>query len=245
MADIPQPETLEQPAQLPILYSFRRCPYAIRARMALAVSGTPHELREVVLCDKPPGLRSASPKNTVPVLVLPDGKVIDESLDIMLWALDRHDPQRWLGKRSDQQGMLALIAQCDGPFKQQLDAYKYPAKSPAAHPRDAALDASPGAGATAALAPPATTADLQTAARQQASAFVQVLNDRLSQSAWLWGAQMSLADAAVIPFVRQFAGVQPDWFVQTPWHAVRAWLDAITASALFTRIMQRPDRQNC
>ena len=238
---------MQQRGRLPILYSFRRCPYAIRARMALAVSGTPHELREVVLRDKPPGLRAASPKNTVPVLVLPDGKVIDESLDIMLWALDRHDPERWLGDPSDHEGMLALIAQCDGPFKRQLDAYKYPAKVPPVDPVETALVGPSGADAPAALAPPATatTAELQTAARHHASAFVEVLNDRLSQSAWLWGAHMSLADAAVVPFVRQFAGVQPDWFVQTPWHAVRAWLDAITASALFTRIMQRPDRQNC
>ena len=108
-------------AQLPILYSFRRCPYAMRARMAIAASGVQVELREVVLRDKPPELIAASAKATVPVLVLPDATVIDESLDIMRWALGRNDPENWLaGDASD------LIAQNDGPFKAALDRYKYP-----------------------------------------------------------------------------------------------------------------------
>ena len=106
---------------LPILYSFRRCPYAMRARMAIAVSQTQVELREVVLRDKPPELLEASPKATVPVLQLPDGSVIDESLDIMRWALGRNDPQRWLASDAPD-----LIEQNDGPFKIALDRYKYP-----------------------------------------------------------------------------------------------------------------------
>lgn len=105
----------------PLLYSFRRCPYAIRARMALLISETAYDLREVKLSDKPPALLAASAKATVPVLVLPDGEVIDESLDIMRWALRRHDPERWLDG-DDQQ----LIAANDGPFKYHLDRYKYP-----------------------------------------------------------------------------------------------------------------------
>ncbi|HWV12635.1 MAG TPA: glutathione S-transferase N-terminal domain-containing protein, partial [Sphingobium sp.] len=103
-----------------ILYSFRRCPYAMRARMALIVSGQPVELREVVLRDKPPAMLSLSPKGTVPVLALPDGAVIDESLDIMRWALRLHDPEGWLDGDD-----AALIAANDGPFKQHLDRYKY------------------------------------------------------------------------------------------------------------------------
>ena len=102
---------------LPVLYSFRRCPYAMRARLALAVSGQVCELREVVLRNKPHGLLQASPKATVPVLVLPGGQVLDQSLAIMRWALERHDPGRWLhpshGALAD---MLALITECDGPF---------------------------------------------------------------------------------------------------------------------------------
>lgn len=106
---------------LPILYSFRRCPYAMRARMALVASGAAVVLREVVLRDKPEAMLSASPKGTVPVLVLPDGSVIDESLGIMRWALARADPEGWL--TGDD---AALIADCDATFKHHLDRYKYP-----------------------------------------------------------------------------------------------------------------------
>jgi glutathione S-transferase len=105
----------------PILYSFRRCPYAMRARMAIAVSGVQVELREVVLRDKPPEMLAASPKGTVPVLCLAGARVIDESLDIMRWALGINDPEDWLAGDNP-----ALIATNDGPFKAALDRYKYP-----------------------------------------------------------------------------------------------------------------------
>ncbi len=106
---------------LPILYSFRRCPYAMRARMALWQSGISCELREIILRDKPLELLKASPKATVPVLVTPDGVVIDESLNIMDWALRQNDPDAWLAGTD-----AALIAENDGPFKAALDRYKYP-----------------------------------------------------------------------------------------------------------------------
>jgi glutathione S-transferase len=108
---------------LPILYSFRRCPYAMRARMALWVAGIAVELREVKLAAKPPELIAASPKATVPLLVLPDGTVIDESLAIMRWALAQHDPEGWLAGDD-----AALIATNDGPFKHHLDRAKYPGR---------------------------------------------------------------------------------------------------------------------
>lgn len=108
---------------LPILYSFRRCPYAMRARMALWVAGITVELREVKLAAKPPALAAASPKATVPVLVLPDGTVIDESLAIMRWALAQRDPEGWLTGAD-----AALIAGNDGPFKHHLDRAKYPGR---------------------------------------------------------------------------------------------------------------------
>jgi glutathione S-transferase len=108
-------------SELAVLYSFRRCPYAMRARMAIAVSGVEVEHREIMLRDKPAEMLAASPKGTVPVLVLPDGAVIDESLDIMRWALSQNDPDGWLGRIDD-----GLIAENDGPFKAALDRYKYP-----------------------------------------------------------------------------------------------------------------------
>ncbi len=120
----------------PILYSFRRCPYAMRARMALLMSGAAYDHREVLLRDKPAAMLAASPKGTVPVLILNDGTVIDESIDIMRWALAQHDPEDWLAAAD-----AALIAAFDGDFKHHLDRYKYPDRydgDPLVH-RDAGL----------------------------------------------------------------------------------------------------------
>ena len=106
----------------PILYSFRRCPYAMRARLAVTVSGQKCELREIVLRDKPQEMLAASAKGTVPVLVDRDGRVIDESLDIMLWALQQHDPEHWLApQQGDGEAMNRLIARFDSGFKYHLD----------------------------------------------------------------------------------------------------------------------------
>lgn len=200
------------PAALPVLYSFRRCPYAMRARLALLSSGQRCELREVVLKNKPAEMLAASPKGTVPVLVRGDGTVLAQSLEIMLWALGRDDPQRWLApERGTLDEMLALAAACDEDFKPQLDRYKYPERF---------------GGAAAAAG-----------AREQGARFLLRLEARLAASAQLFGAQASLADAAVMPFVRQFAMVDPGWFAGQPWPRLRDWLDAWTASAAFERAM--------
>jgi len=122
----------------PVLYSFRRCPYAMRARMALSMSGTGYEHREVVLRDKPPQMLKVSPKGTVPVLVTEDDLVIEESLDIMRWALEQSDPEGWLGRND-----AALVETNDGPFKHHLDRYKYATRYEDAQPdehRAAALE---------------------------------------------------------------------------------------------------------
>src|ERR1700760_4305423 len=114
---------------LPVLYTFRRCPYAMRARLALDVSGEAYEPREVALRNKPPEMLKASAKATVPVLVLPDGEVIDESLEIMLWALNRNDPEGWLTPDPDSRDRTRrLIDRFDSHFKQHLDRYKYPTR---------------------------------------------------------------------------------------------------------------------
>lgn len=204
---------------LPILYSFRRCPYAMRARLALAVGGQAHELREVVLQAKPAALLAASPKGTVPVLVLPGGEVIAESLDIMQWALCRNDPVQWLtpptGSRED---IVALIAANDGAFKQQLDRYKYPNR----YPQECGSDA------------------LTYALRQRdgAAPWLAQLDGRLDRG-WLLGPQASLADMALLPFVRQFAHTDPAWFAAQAWPKLQAWLAAFEASALYAAVMHK------
>ncbi|WP_326533985.1 glutathione S-transferase [Pseudorhodoferax sp.] len=198
---------------LPVLYSFRRCPYAMRARLALLAAGQACELREVVLRDKPQALRKASPKATVPVLVLPGGAVIDQSLDIMRWALERADPAGWLApSQGNLAAMLALVAENDTGFKPLLDGYKYPQ-------RHGAPDG--------------------TAARAQAGPFIDGLEQRLQAAPFLCGDHASLADMALAPFVRQFAGVDPAWFAAQPWPALQRWLAAWQESDLFAQAMQR------
>jgi glutathione S-transferase len=204
---------------LPVLYSFRRCPYAMRARLALAVSGQAHEHREVVLRAKPAAMLAASPKGTVPVLVLPDGQVLDESLDIMRWTLNRNDPASWLappGAPSD--GMSALITANDGQFKHHLDRYKYPNR----YPEESAGD----------------EAGFALSHRNIAALWLAQLDAQLHQG-WLFGAQASLADMAILPFVRQFAHTNADWFSAQPWPRLQSWLAAFEASALYKGVMQK------
>jgi glutathione S-transferase len=204
---------------LPVLYSFRRCPYAMRARLALAASGQPHELREILLRAKPAAMLLASPKGTVPVLVLPDGAVIDESLDIMRWALERHDPASWLAPREASPGeMDALIAANDGDFKRQLDRYKYPNR----YPQESGDDA----------------AGFGLKHRSDAAVWLAQLDARLD-TGWLFGAQPSLADMAILPFVRQFAHTDAGWFAAQPWPRLQAWLAAFEDSALYAGVMQK------
>ncbi len=194
---------------LPVLYSFRRCPYAMRARMALLVSATPVRLREVVLRNKPAEMIAASPKATVPVLVLPDGQVIDESLAIMHWALDRNDPQGW---RQGSATESELIAEADGPFKQALDRYKYPTRYENVDPLDH---------------------------RAAGQAFLEKLDGLIQASGQLMGAKPTLADHAIFPFVRQFANNDREWFDQLPLSALQKWLVDHLASPLFATTMQK------
>jgi len=193
--------------QLPILYSFRRCPYAMRARLAISVSQSDLQLREVVLKNKPEQLLKASPKSTVPVLVLPCGRVIDESLDIMKWALSNSDPLGWLANESSD---LLLIAQCDTEFKSWLDKYKYADRFPEF---------------------------AQQYYRDRGGEFLAVLEEKLSCNRYLSGDQYSLADGAIFPFVRQFAHVDKRWFDQSQYRSVKVWLHEMLESALFKSIL--------
>jgi glutathione S-transferase len=191
---------------LPVLYSFRRCPYAIRARLALLASETCCTIREVKLSTKPAELIAVSPKATVPVLVLPDGRVIDQSLDIMRWALARHDPAGWLDRVDE-----ALIETNDGPFKHHLDRAKYPDR----YEEDATLH------------------------HDACIALLGPIEDRLGHSAYLCGDEPGLTDAAILPFVRQFASMDCDRFSALPMPHLRGWLDRFLCSSLFEAAMQR------
>jgi len=184
----------------PILYSFRRCPYAMRARLALASAGITCELREILLRDKAPELLQASPKGTVPVLVT-DTKVIDESLDIMLWALNRNDPEGWLDMPDSGH---SLITRTDSEFKPNLDAYKY---------KD------------------------DQSARTRAATFLQELDAQLSPN--LFGTAPTLADMAILTFLRQFAFVDKPWFDAQDWPNLSNWLEDFIASTRFSAIMQK------
>ena len=199
-------------SDLPILYSFRRCPYAMRARMALAASGAEVMLREVLLKDKPAELLAASPKATVPVLVLSDGRVVEESLDVMQWALEYRDPLNWLEGEALESDWISA---CDGDFKHWLDRYKYSER----YPEHTAEDY-----------------------RQKAETFVQKLEDWLSVSDWVGGDAANAVDVALFPFIRQFAGVDPSWWQQAPYPKVRLWLENWLNSALFSAIMAKYPR---
>ncbi|MFT7486729.1 MAG: UPF0176 protein [Candidatus Paceibacteria bacterium] len=196
----------------PTLYSFRRCPYAMRARLALASSQQQWIHREVELRNRPQQLYSVSSKGTVPVLELENGTVIDESLEIMLWTLGNRDPEGWLLDSDASSSALALIARCDGEFKHHLDRYKY-------------SDRYPGS--------------VSTEHRSAASAFLLDLEQRLCTSSHLFGQQVRLADMAIAPFVRQFAAADRAWFEAQPWPRLLAWLADFQASDRFQSVMTK------
>lgn len=201
-------------AEFPVLYSFRRCPYAMRARMAISYSRVSVELREVVLRAMPESLLACSPKGTVPVLVLvlQDGVVLDESRDIMDWALAAHDPEHWLPAADSEAAAetARLIDANDTVFKPQLDRYKYAVRYPE-HP----------AGYY----------------REQGEQFLQQLEHRLQQHSWLLDGRIRVVDVAIFPFVRQFAHVDRDWFDQAPYPHLQHWLDRLLTSELFSGVM--------
>lgn len=194
----------------PILYSYRRCPYAMRARMALKYAGIDVDIREISFRDKPKHLLSISPKGTVPVLVLPDAQIIDESLDIIDWALDQQDIDGWLPADIDL--AKALIAENDTVFKASLDAYKYPERNPE---------------------------KTQAEHRVVGEVFLQKLEARLETRDGLFGSLPTLADIAIFPFVRQFRGVDIAWFEASPYMQLNAWLTTLIESELFVSIMQK------
>jgi len=197
---------------LPILYSFRRCPYAIRARLAIQASDVNVELREILLRDKPLQMLDISPKGTVPVLLLPNGKVIDESRDIIDWALAQNDPHHWaLTDQPDlREQAEQLIDRNDGEFKNLLDRYKYAVRFPE-HPAEHYRDSG----------------------RQ----IFAELDQQLSATGFLLDGRETIADIALYPFVRQFAFVDKSWFDQQTLPALQAWLTSFLNAESFANVM--------
>lgn len=193
-----------------LLYSFRRCPYAMRARLALRYSGVPVRIIEVSLKAKPAEMLALSPKGTVPVLRV-DGRVIEESLLIMQWALAQHDPEGWLLQGDPR--VLELIAENDGAFKHHLNRYKYAERYPE-QPMEHY--------------------------RAEGEVFLQKLEGLLAQNEYLLAEHLSLADVALAPFVRQFAHVDREWFAGTPYRRLQAWLQRFLESPLFIAVMAKP-----
>lgn len=194
----------------PILYSFRRCPYAMRARMALRRASITVELREVFLGDKPQAMLELSTKGTVPVL-LADKLMLDESLDIMYWAMEQADPEQWLD--ADLQTRTeSLIHENDGSFKIHLDQYKYWDRFPA---------------------------QSQQYYRQQGEIFLVKLEQLLQLNKYLLADRPTLADIAVFPFVRQFAFVDKHWFDNSDYGQLQRWLQGFLESPLFIQCMDK------
>lgn len=199
--------------ELPILYSFRRCPYAMRARLAIYYSGINIELREVILRDKPISMLDYSAKGEVPVLILNDGTVLEESLDIIHWALANNDPEQWLPTDTlAQQQVHALIDENDNSFKRNLDRYKYPERYPDEQDRDY---------------------------RSEGENFLQRLEKHLEKHDYLLSEKISIVDIAIMPFIRQFAHADKDWFDQTPYPHLQKWLTDFLEAELFSSVMKK------
>ncbi len=197
-----------------VLYSYRRCPYAMRARMALAYAQIPVEIREISLREKPASMLAISPKGTVPVLKA-DDLVIEQSLEIMFWALQKSDPDQWL-KPSVLDEALQLIELNDGSFKALLDQYKYPER----------IKVSPSLTREAIL-------------EKAIQTFIAPLDERLGSQPFLLGDQLTIADIAIFPFIRQFAMVDKNWFDSAPFPHLKKWLDFHLESPLFLGVMQK------
>ena len=193
---------------IPILYSFRRCPYAMRARLAIYVSNIKVQLREILLRDKAPEFLLASAKGTVPVLVT-QKEVIEESLDIMVWSLKQEDPEHWLNMPTEGYNW---ISRNDGPFKKALDHTKYSTRFP---DLDAKLE------------------------RAKALEFLTDLNLQIGNSKWMFGKNCSLADMALLPFIRQFSNIDSHWFYSQNLPNVQKWLNYFLETNHFLQIMKK------
>lgn len=201
-------------SSLPILYSLRNCPYAMRARLAIFKTKQTVLLRDLVLSHKPEEMLAVSPKGTVPVIVLTNGTVIEESLEVMLWALQKADPTDLLDCQQEGalSAMLLLISEFDNDFKTCLEAYKCAKR----YQEDNIVEC-----------------------RAVCQQYIQQLEQRLTAHSFLMSDKESLADIALIPFIRQFARIERQWYLQSPYPMVRQWLNSYLQSAIFTKVMAK------
>ena len=194
----------------PRLYTYRRCPYAIRSRLALYQAKIDYESIEISLKDKPIDFLALSPKGTVPVLVDNNGKVIEESLEIKIWALNKSDPDNWI--LNDNNLSQELINENDFSFKKNLDRYKYADRFPEYS---------------------------KEYYRAQCELFINVLNEKLKSKNYLMTEKISLADVAIFPFIRQFSLVDEDWFLNSKYRALKKWLQSFIESQMFKDVMKK------
>jgi glutathione S-transferase len=194
----------------PRLYTYRRCPYAIRSRLALHQANIDYESIEISLKDKSSEFLALSPKGTVPVLVDVNGEVIEESLEIMLWALNQNDPACWL--LNDENTSRTLIDENDLNFKKNLDRYKYADRFPE-HSKEYY--------------------------RFQCEIFLNLLNDKLQTNHYLMSERITFADVAIFPFIRQFALVDEDWFLNSKYQELKKWLHNLINTQMFQEVMRK------
>jgi glutathione S-transferase len=194
----------------PKLFTYRRCPYAIRSRLALYQAGIDYESIEISLKNKPGDFLALSPKGTVPLLVQSDGKIIEESLEIMLWALNINDREHWILKDNDL--CQKLIFENDFHFKKNLDKYKYADRFPE-HPKEYY--------------------------RSQCEIFLNALEEKLQFKLYLIEDRISIADIAIFPFIRQFRLVDENWFLNSKYDALKKWLNGLINSCMFKEVMKK------
>ena len=194
----------------PKLYTYRRCPYAIRSRLALYQAKIDYESIEISLKDKPSDFLELSPKGTVPVLVDNNGVVIEESLEIMFWALNKSDPENWI--LNDNNLSQKLINENDFNFKKNLDKYKYADRFPE-YPKEYY--------------------------RAQCEVFLNLLNEKLRSKSYLMAEEISLADVAIFPFIRQLSLVDEEWFLNSKYQELKKWLQGFEESQMFKDVMKK------
>ena len=195
---------------LPILYSFRRCPYAMRARMSLILASKECELREILLSNKPNEMLKISSKGTVPVLQF-SNDVLDESLDIISWAMESHAPSVHIYSEAEELLSLKLIQLFDSNFKYHLDRYKYSSRydvDPKEH-------------------------------QQECKTILENLEAEINPSPWIFGKQISLLDISILPFIRQCKIANPNWFFAQNFPKLIDLLNYFENSKLFDQAMQK------